>query len=166
MFCVILSCFLITNSPLFPLAHSLYLCRPVLSFRDGPVGRSLLSVLHSCLELVSSSSRSHSSFPSSAMWWWAVLCCVLLMAALALFLSTRQRYKVFSEKSLRPPGPLVTDSKQRDERLKKGKTTKCLSGKIVYHHFLNFLSFQKLCLPLDRQKHSQLTQSAEHLKPY
>lgn len=57
-----------------------------------------------------------------AMWWWilGVLSCILLVAIVIFFLTTGQRYKVFSEKSLRPPGPLVTDSRQRDDRLKRG----------------------------------------------
>ncbi|XP_034450185.1 all-trans-retinol 13,14-reductase-like [Hippoglossus hippoglossus] len=54
------------------------------------------------------------------MWWLlSILGCVLLVAVI-FFLTTRQRYKLFSEKCLRPPAPLVTDSKQRDDRLKKG----------------------------------------------
>uniref|UniRef100_A0A665TE16 All-trans-retinol 13,14-reductase-like n=1 Tax=Echeneis naucrates TaxID=173247 RepID=A0A665TE16_ECHNA len=53
-------------------------------------------------------------------WWWTVMACVLVVLVFFLFLSARPRYKVFSEKCLRPPGPLVTDRKQRDERLKKG----------------------------------------------
>ncbi|KAG7505122.1 all-trans-retinol 13,14-reductase-like [Solea senegalensis] len=56
---------------------------------------------------------------SSAMWWLlGLLSCVLLVAV--VFFLTSRRYKVFSERCLRPPGPLVIDSKQRDERLKKG----------------------------------------------
>lgn len=57
------------------------------------------------------------------MWWWllGVSGCLLLVAVAVFFLATGQRHKVFSEKSLRPPGPLVTDSRQRDERLKKGE---------------------------------------------
>ncbi|XP_047428263.1 all-trans-retinol 13,14-reductase-like [Mugil cephalus] len=56
------------------------------------------------------------------MWWWllGVLGCVLLALVVAFLLVTGQRYTVFSEMCLRPPGPLVTDSKQRDARLKKG----------------------------------------------
>ncbi|KAA8584757.1 hypothetical protein FQN60_003451 [Etheostoma spectabile] len=58
------------------------------------------------------------------MWWWPLgvfSCVLLLLAAVVLFfLTTRKRYKVFSEKCLRPPGPLVTNSKQRDHRLKRG----------------------------------------------
>ncbi|TWW69298.1 putative all-trans-retinol 13,14-reductase [Takifugu flavidus] len=55
------------------------------------------------------------------LWWLAgVLSCVLLVAVIIFFWTTGQRYKVFREKSLRPPGPLVTDKKQRDDRLKKG----------------------------------------------
>lgn len=57
------------------------------------------------------------------MWWWLIggVSCVLLVAVVIFFWTTGQRYKVFSEKSLRPPGPLVTDKKQRDDRLKKGQ---------------------------------------------
>ncbi|XP_067333503.1 inactive all-trans-retinol 13,14-reductase-like isoform X2 [Channa argus] len=56
------------------------------------------------------------------MWWWllGVLICVLLASGILLFLITGQSYKVFSEKCLRRPGPLVTDIKQRDARLKRG----------------------------------------------
>ncbi|KAM7386080.1 hypothetical protein PAMA_008956 [Pampus argenteus] len=56
------------------------------------------------------------------MWWWllGVLSCALLALVVIFFLTTGQRYKVFSEKCLRPPGPLVSDSKQRNERLKRG----------------------------------------------
>ncbi|CAG5898276.1 unnamed protein product [Menidia menidia] len=55
------------------------------------------------------------------MWWLlAGLCCVLVALLFTFFLTTGKRYKVFSEKCLRPPGPLVTDQKQRDARLKKG----------------------------------------------
>uniref|UniRef100_A0A3Q4AV99 Amine oxidase domain-containing protein n=1 Tax=Mola mola TaxID=94237 RepID=A0A3Q4AV99_MOLML len=56
------------------------------------------------------------------MWWWLVgiLSCVLLVGVVVFFLTSSQRYKVFSEKCLRPPGALVTDSKQRDDRLKRG----------------------------------------------
>uniref|UniRef100_A0A8P4GFW3 Amine oxidase domain-containing protein n=1 Tax=Dicentrarchus labrax TaxID=13489 RepID=A0A8P4GFW3_DICLA len=56
------------------------------------------------------------------MWWWllGVFSCVLLVVVVIFFLITGQRYKVFSEKCLRPPGPLVTDSRQRDDRLKRG----------------------------------------------
>uniref|UniRef100_A0A3B4TSH5 All-trans-retinol 13,14-reductase-like n=1 Tax=Seriola dumerili TaxID=41447 RepID=A0A3B4TSH5_SERDU len=88
------------------------------------VSPTFLFILHSYLLLITSYFRLLPllSILSSAMWWWTVLGCVLLMATLTLFLSTRRRYKVFSEKCLRPPGPLVTDSKQRDERLKKGFT--------------------------------------------
>ncbi|XP_029946466.1 all-trans-retinol 13,14-reductase-like [Salarias fasciatus] len=55
------------------------------------------------------------------MWWWllGLLGCVLLVMTV-LFLITGHRYKVFSEKCVRPPGPLVTDRKQRDTRLKRG----------------------------------------------
>lgn len=57
------------------------------------------------------------------MWWWLIggASCMLLVAVVVFFWTTGQRYKVFSEKSLRPPGALVTDKKQRDERLKKGE---------------------------------------------
>lgn len=57
------------------------------------------------------------------MWWWmlGLLACVLLLAVVIFFLTAGRRYKVFSEKSLRPPAPLVTDSRQRDDRLKRGK---------------------------------------------
>ncbi|XP_034751061.1 all-trans-retinol 13,14-reductase-like [Etheostoma cragini] len=56
------------------------------------------------------------------MWWWplGVFSCVLLAAVVLFFLTTGKRYKVFSEKCVRPPGPLVTNSKQRDNRLKRG----------------------------------------------
>ncbi|XP_078140655.1 all-trans-retinol 13,14-reductase-like [Centroberyx gerrardi] len=55
------------------------------------------------------------------MWWvLGVLGCVLLAVVVIFFLTTGQRYKVFSRKSLRPPGPLVTDTKKRDDRLKRG----------------------------------------------
>ncbi|XP_030264869.1 all-trans-retinol 13,14-reductase-like [Sparus aurata] len=56
------------------------------------------------------------------MWWWllGILSCVLLVVVIIFFLTTGKRYKVFSEKCLRPPGPLVRDSRQRDERLKRG----------------------------------------------
>ncbi|XP_071060261.1 all-trans-retinol 13,14-reductase-like [Pseudochaenichthys georgianus] len=56
------------------------------------------------------------------MWWWllGVSSCVLLLMVVVFFLITGRRYKVFSEKCLRPPGPLVTDSRQRDDRLKRG----------------------------------------------
>uniref|UniRef100_A0AAQ4RS67 Amine oxidase domain-containing protein n=1 Tax=Gasterosteus aculeatus aculeatus TaxID=481459 RepID=A0AAQ4RS67_GASAC len=56
------------------------------------------------------------------MWWWmlGLLACVLLLAVVIFFLTAGRRYKVFSEKSLRPPAPLVTDSRQRDDRLKRG----------------------------------------------
>ncbi|KAF1380098.1 hypothetical protein PFLUV_G00182960 [Perca fluviatilis] len=55
------------------------------------------------------------------MWWLLLgfLSCVLVAVAI-FFLTTGKRYKVFSEKCVRPPGPLVTDSKQRDHRLKRG----------------------------------------------
>ncbi|XP_046894720.1 all-trans-retinol 13,14-reductase-like [Hypomesus transpacificus] len=55
---------------------------------------------------------------------WAVLLCgaavVLGLGLLLGFLATRGRHKVFSQDCLRPLGPLVTNSKQRDEVLKKG----------------------------------------------
>uniref|UniRef100_A0A8C5D286 All-trans-retinol 13,14-reductase-like n=1 Tax=Gouania willdenowi TaxID=441366 RepID=A0A8C5D286_GOUWI len=56
------------------------------------------------------------------MWWWllGVAACVLLLLVVVSFVTLGQRYKVFSEKSVKPPRPLVTDSKQRDARLKKG----------------------------------------------
>ncbi|KAM8723172.1 all-trans-retinol 13,14-reductase-like [Acanthopagrus schlegelii] len=56
------------------------------------------------------------------MWWWllGILSCVLLVVVIIFFLTTGKRKKVFSEKCLRPPGPLVTDSRQRDERLRRG----------------------------------------------
>ncbi|XP_075999201.1 all-trans-retinol 13,14-reductase-like [Genypterus blacodes] len=56
------------------------------------------------------------------MWWWllGVLSCVLLVSIIIFFLTTGQRYKVFNEKCVRLPGPLVTDTRQRDERLKRG----------------------------------------------
>lgn len=57
------------------------------------------------------------------MWWWllGVLACVLLVAVIVFFLTTGRRYKVFSEKNVRPPAPFVTDSRQRDDRLKRGE---------------------------------------------
>nr|XP_020479141.1 putative all-trans-retinol 13,14-reductase [Monopterus albus] len=62
------------------------------------------------------------------MWWWllGVLSCVLLAAVVIFFLTTGQRYKVFSDKCLRPLKPLVTDSKQRDARLKRGFRVDCI----------------------------------------
>ncbi|XP_041827381.1 inactive all-trans-retinol 13,14-reductase-like [Melanotaenia boesemani] len=55
------------------------------------------------------------------MWWLlGVFSLVLVVVTSAFFLATGRRYEVFSEKCLKPPGPLVTDSKQRDARLKKG----------------------------------------------
>uniref|UniRef100_A0A3Q2PV77 Putative all-trans-retinol 13,14-reductase n=1 Tax=Fundulus heteroclitus TaxID=8078 RepID=A0A3Q2PV77_FUNHE len=56
------------------------------------------------------------------MWWWlfGVLSCLLVALLIILFRATGQRYKVFSEKCLRSPGPLVTNSKERDARLKRG----------------------------------------------
>ncbi|XP_029912971.1 all-trans-retinol 13,14-reductase-like [Myripristis murdjan] len=55
------------------------------------------------------------------MWWLlAVFSCVLMVLLIIFLLTTGKRHNVFSEKCVRPPGPLVTDAKQRDERLKKG----------------------------------------------
>ncbi|XP_015831841.1 all-trans-retinol 13,14-reductase [Nothobranchius furzeri] len=57
------------------------------------------------------------------MLWWELLVVfsgVFVTVGVLLLLSTRQRYKVFSEKCLRPPGPLITNSQQRDARLKRG----------------------------------------------
>ncbi|KAM6904656.1 all-trans-retinol 13,14-reductase-like [Xenentodon cancila] len=56
------------------------------------------------------------------MWWWllGVLCIVLVAVAVMFYLTVGQRFAVFSEKSLRPLGPLVTDRKERDARLKRG----------------------------------------------
>uniref|UniRef100_A0A3Q4MLG2 Amine oxidase domain-containing protein n=1 Tax=Neolamprologus brichardi TaxID=32507 RepID=A0A3Q4MLG2_NEOBR len=56
------------------------------------------------------------------MWWWllGLLSCVLLAVIVIFFLIVGQRYKVFSESCLRPPGPLVADSKLREARLKRG----------------------------------------------
>lgn len=59
------------------------------------------------------------------MWLYGVLSCVLLVMVVILLLTVTQRYKVFSEKCLRPPGPLVNDSKKRNERLKTGRTFRC-----------------------------------------
>lgn len=56
--------------------------------------------------------------------------CIVLVAVIIFFWTTGQRYKVFNEKSLRPPGPLVTDKKQRDDRLKKGEENSHFK-----HHF-------------------------------
>ncbi|KAK2832813.1 hypothetical protein Q5P01_016702 [Channa striata] len=53
-------------------------------------------------------------------WWLLVLSCASLSSIVLLFLIGGQRYKVFSEKCVRRPGPLVTDSKQRDARLTRG----------------------------------------------
>lgn len=60
--------------------------------------------------------------PSASMWWWllGLFSCVLLAVIVIFFLIVGQRYKVFSESCLRPPGPLVADSKLRDARLKRG----------------------------------------------
>ncbi|XP_008328829.1 putative all-trans-retinol 13,14-reductase [Cynoglossus semilaevis] len=54
--------------------------------------------------------------------WWLLLglSSGVLLLAVIIFLTTRQRCRVFSESCLRPPGPLVTDRQQRDERLKQG----------------------------------------------
>lgn len=70
------------------------------------------------------------------MWWLlGVLSCVLLAGVAVFFLTTGRRYKVFSEKCLRPPGPLVTDSRQRDERLKRGfredRVPPCLDAIVI-----------------------------------
>ncbi|CAL8305182.1 unnamed protein product [Merluccius merluccius] len=59
------------------------------------------------------------------MWWgsWWLLGAVgsaLLAAVAVYFLTTMRRYKVFDEDCLKPPEALVTDPKQREERLKKG----------------------------------------------
>uniref|UniRef100_A0A3Q1I4T0 Amine oxidase domain-containing protein n=1 Tax=Anabas testudineus TaxID=64144 RepID=A0A3Q1I4T0_ANATE len=56
------------------------------------------------------------------MWWWqlGVFSCVLLAVVVIFFLIAGQRYQVFNERCLKPPGPLVTDSKKRDARLKRG----------------------------------------------
>ncbi|XP_068193389.1 all-trans-retinol 13,14-reductase-like [Antennarius striatus] len=56
------------------------------------------------------------------MWWWLLgaLSCLLLMVIITYFLTIGQRYKVFDEKCVKEPKPLVTDSRQRDERLKRG----------------------------------------------
>ncbi|XP_072549859.1 all-trans-retinol 13,14-reductase-like [Salminus brasiliensis] len=50
-----------------------------------------------------------------------VFCCVLVLGS-ALIVLRRSLWKdsVFSEECVRPPAPLVTDQKQRDEVLKKG----------------------------------------------
>uniref|UniRef100_A0A3Q1I1E2 Amine oxidase domain-containing protein n=1 Tax=Anabas testudineus TaxID=64144 RepID=A0A3Q1I1E2_ANATE len=55
------------------------------------------------------------------MWWWqlGVFSCVLLAVVVIFFLIAGQRYQVFNERCLKPPGPLVTDSKKRDARLKR-----------------------------------------------
>ncbi|XP_068605983.1 all-trans-retinol 13,14-reductase-like [Brachionichthys hirsutus] len=56
------------------------------------------------------------------MWLWLLgaLGCLLLMVLFAYFLTVGQRYRVFDEKCVRRPKPLVTDRRQRDERLKTG----------------------------------------------
>uniref|UniRef100_A0A3P9L2C0 Amine oxidase domain-containing protein n=1 Tax=Oryzias latipes TaxID=8090 RepID=A0A3P9L2C0_ORYLA len=56
------------------------------------------------------------------MWFllFAVCSCVLLFLLFIFLLTTGKRYKVFSEKFLRPPEPLVLDIRERDARLKKG----------------------------------------------
>ncbi|KAM9783801.1 all-trans-retinol 13,14-reductase-like [Syngnathus typhle] len=54
------------------------------------------------------------------MWLSILLSSILLVLVIVIFLTVRQRYKVFSETCLRPPGPLVHDDKKRDDRLKKG----------------------------------------------
>lgn len=62
-----------------------------------------------------------SDLPPAAMWWLlGVLSCALLVLMLTFFLALGQRYRVFSETCLRPPGPLVADSKLRDARLRRG----------------------------------------------
>ncbi|XP_077475780.1 all-trans-retinol 13,14-reductase-like [Stigmatopora argus] len=55
------------------------------------------------------------------MWWW--LFCVsssLIFVLVIIYLTTWNRYKVFSETCLRPSRPFVNDEKKRDERLKRG----------------------------------------------
>ncbi|XP_077360739.1 all-trans-retinol 13,14-reductase-like [Festucalex cinctus] len=56
------------------------------------------------------------------MWWWLfpILSSILFLLVTIIFLTTGQRYKVFSDMCLRPPGPLVYDDKKRDDRLKRG----------------------------------------------
>ncbi|CAL8316636.1 unnamed protein product [Arctogadus glacialis] len=59
------------------------------------------------------------------MWWgtWWILGAVgsaLLAAVVVYYLSAGRRHKVFDEDCVRPPAALITDTKQRDERLKKG----------------------------------------------
>ncbi|XP_061556621.1 all-trans-retinol 13,14-reductase-like isoform X2 [Phycodurus eques] len=56
------------------------------------------------------------------MWWWlfSILSSMLFVLVIVIFLTIGQRYKVFSETCLRPPGPLVNDDKKRDDRLKRG----------------------------------------------
>uniref|UniRef100_A0A3Q2XNZ1 Putative all-trans-retinol 13,14-reductase n=2 Tax=Hippocampus comes TaxID=109280 RepID=A0A3Q2XNZ1_HIPCM len=56
------------------------------------------------------------------MWWWLfpVLSAILFVVLFIIYLTICQRYKVFSEAYLRPPGPLVNDDRKRDDRLKKG----------------------------------------------
>ncbi|XP_051905619.1 all-trans-retinol 13,14-reductase-like [Hippocampus zosterae] len=56
------------------------------------------------------------------MWWWLfpLLSAVLFVLLFIIYLTISQRYKVFSEAYLRPPGPLVNDDRKRDDRLKKG----------------------------------------------
>ncbi|XP_077590047.1 all-trans-retinol 13,14-reductase-like [Stigmatopora nigra] len=55
------------------------------------------------------------------MWWW--LFCVLsslIFVLVIIYLTTWNRYKVFSETCVRPSRPFVNDEKKRDERLKRG----------------------------------------------
>ncbi|KAL7860890.1 hypothetical protein AOLI_G00172390 [Acnodon oligacanthus] len=55
--------------------------------------------------------------------WLLFLCalCFVLVVGAALFIrKTLWKDSIFSEDSLRPPAPLVTDEKQRDAVLKKG----------------------------------------------
>ncbi|KAM9779955.1 inactive all-trans-retinol 13,14-reductase-like [Neosynchiropus ocellatus] len=54
------------------------------------------------------------------MWWTIGLLGFLLLVAAMLFFFSCHRYKVFTEKCLRSPAPLVFDTKERNERLKKG----------------------------------------------
>ncbi|XP_054616601.1 all-trans-retinol 13,14-reductase-like [Dunckerocampus dactyliophorus] len=52
------------------------------------------------------------------MWWW--LLAVVFVGLVITFLTFGRRYKVFSEKNVRPPGALENDDKKRDDRLKRG----------------------------------------------
>ncbi|XP_053706662.1 all-trans-retinol 13,14-reductase-like [Synchiropus splendidus] len=54
------------------------------------------------------------------MWWMVGLLGFLLLVVVVLFFASCRRYEVFTEKCLRPPAPLVYDTKERNERLKKG----------------------------------------------